>query len=53
MLYRQAAESLARAKIYRKWNIMSARSAATPMNGPMEGRCPVCNTPGEKFEKIA
>jgi rubrerythrin len=21
--------------------------------GPLEGRCPVCNTPGEKFEKIA
>ena len=20
--------------------------------GPMEGRCPVCNNPGEKFEKI-
>ena len=21
--------------------------------GPMEGRCPVCNTPGERFENIA
>jgi rubrerythrin len=53
MLYRQAAESFAQGKDLPVKEYYVCPVCGNTHEGPMEGRCPVCNTPGEKFEKIA
>ena len=53
MLYRQAAESFAQGKDLPAKEYYVCPVCGNTHEGPMEGRCPVCNTPGEKFEKIA
>ena len=53
MLYRQAAESLSQGKDIPEVEYYVCPTCGNTHIGPMEGRCPICNTPGEKFEKIA
>jgi rubrerythrin len=53
MLYRQAAESFAQGKDIPAQEYYVCPVCGMTHEGPMPGRCPVCNTPGEKFEKIA
>jgi rubrerythrin len=53
MLYRQAAEALGNGKDMPEVEYYVCPVCGNTHAGPMEGRCPVCNTPGEKFEKIA
>lgn len=53
MLYRQAAESIAQGKDIPEKEYYVCPVCGMTHEGPMPGRCPVCNTPGEKFEKIA
>jgi rubrerythrin len=51
--------------LYRKAHELQAKGKDTPQTdyyvcpvcgytheGPMDGKCPICNTPGEKFDKI-
>jgi rubrerythrin len=51
-LYRQAAESLAKGKDIPEKEYYICPVCGMTHEGPMVGRCPVCATPGEKFEKI-
>ena len=51
--YRQAAETLAQGKDLPEKEYYVCPVCGNTHEGPMEGRCPICNTPGEKFEKIA
>ena len=53
MLYRQAAESFTQGKDLPAKEYYVCPVCVNTNEGPMEGRCPFCNTPGEKFEKIA
>ncbi len=52
-LYRQAAESIRQGKDITKKEYYVCPVCGYTHEGPLEGRCPTCNTPGEKFEKIA
>jgi rubrerythrin len=52
-LYRQAADSLAEGKDLPETEFYICPVCGNTHAGPMTGRCPVCNTPGEKYEKIA
>jgi rubrerythrin len=52
MLYRQAAESFAQGKDLPAKEYYICPVCGMTHEGPMPGRCPVCSTPGEKFEKI-
>jgi rubrerythrin len=52
-LYRQAAESFAQGKDIPEKEYYVCPVCGMTHEGPMEGRCPVCSTPGERFEKIA
>jgi rubrerythrin len=52
-LYRQAAEAFGKGKDIPEKEYYVCPVCGNTHEGPMEGRCPVCNTPGEKFEKIA
>jgi rubrerythrin len=51
-LYRQAAEALSQGKDIPEVEYYVCPVCGNTHIGPMEGRCPICNTPGEKFEKI-
>ena len=53
MLYRQAAEAFGEGKDMPETEIYVCPICGYTHMGPLEGRCPVCNTPGEKYEKIA
>jgi len=52
-LYRQAAEAFGKGKDMPETQYYVCPVCGMTHEGPMEGRCPVCNTPGENFEKIA
>jgi rubrerythrin len=52
-LYRKAAELFGKGKDMPATEYYVCPICGYTHEGPMEGRCPVCNTPGEKFEKIA
>ncbi len=51
-LYRDAAEALAQGKDLPEVEYYVCPVCGNTHAGPMVGRCPVCNTPGEKYEKI-
>ncbi len=53
MLYRKAAEFFGKGKDAPATEYYVCPICGFTHEGPLEGRCPVCNTPGEKFEKIA
>ena len=52
-LYRKAAELFGKGKDMPETEYYVCPVCGLTHEGKMEGRCPVCNTPGEKFEKIA
>lgn len=52
-LYREAADTLAQGKDLPEMEFYVCPVCGNTHAGPMVGRCPVCNTPGEKFEKVA
>jgi len=52
-LYRQAAEALGKGKDMPETEYYVCPVCGYTHVGPLEGRCPVCNTPGERYEKIA
>ncbi|MGA2489485.1 MAG: rubrerythrin family protein [Anaerolineales bacterium] len=51
-LYRQAAESFDKGEDMPDTEYYVCPVCGFTHAGPMEGRCPVCNTAAEKFEKI-
>ena len=51
-LYRKALESLGKGKDAPHVSYYVCPICGFTHEGPLEGRCPVCNTPGEKFECI-
>ena len=51
-LYRKAAELFGKGKDMPETEYYVCPVCGFTHEGMMEGRCPVCNTPGEKFEKI-
>ena len=51
-LYRKAAELFGKGKDMPETEYYVCPVCGFTHEGKMEGRCPVCNTPGEKFEKI-
>jgi rubrerythrin len=51
-LYRKAAEIQGKGKDTPAVTYYVCPICGYTHEGPMEGRCPVCNNPGEKFEKI-
>ena len=52
-LYRKAAELLSKGKDAPETTYYVCPVCGFTHEGPIEGKCPVCNTPAEKFEKIA
>ena len=52
-LYRQAAEVLGNGKDMPETEYYVCPVCGYTHAGPVAGRCPVCNTPGERYEKIA
>jgi rubrerythrin len=52
-LYRKARELQSKGKDAPETNYYVCPLCGYTHEGPMDGNCPVCNTPGEKFEKIA
>ncbi len=52
-LYRQAADLLNKGKDAPETTFYVCPVCGYTHEGPMEGKCPVCSTPAEKFEKIA
>jgi rubrerythrin len=52
MLYRQAAEAFSQGKDMPEVEYYICPVCGNTHIGPMEERCPICNTPGERFEKI-
>jgi len=51
-LYRQARELLGKGKDAPETTYYVCPVCGNTHEGPFEGRCPVCNTPGERYEKI-
>jgi rubrerythrin len=51
-LYRTASELFAKGKDAPQVEYYVCPICGYTHEGPMEGRCPVCNSPGDKFEKI-
>lgn len=51
-LYRKARELVGKGKDSPETTYYVCPVCGFTHEGPLEGRCPVCNTPGEKFEKI-
>jgi rubrerythrin len=51
--YRKAAEFFAQGKDMPETEYYVCPVCGNTHEGPMVGRCPVCNTPGERFEKLA
>ncbi len=52
-LYRQALETLNQGRDLAAVEYYVCPVCGNVHIGPLEGRCPVCQTPGERFEKIA
>jgi rubrerythrin len=52
-LYRQAADAVAKGKDAPETEYYVCPICGYTHEGPLEGKCPVCNTPADKFEKIA
>jgi rubrerythrin len=52
-LYRQAAEALGKGKDMPETEYYVCPVCGNTHAGPVVGRCPVCNTPGERYEKVA
>ncbi len=52
-LYRQAAEAFGKGKDMPETEYYICPVCGYTHVGRLEGRCPVCNTPGERYEKIA
>ena len=52
-LYRQAAELLGKGKDAPETTFYVCPICGFTHEGPIDGKCPICNTPGERFEKIA
>ncbi len=52
-LYRKARDLVGKGKDAPETTYYVCPVCGFTHEGPFEGRCPVCNTPGEKFEKIA
>jgi rubrerythrin len=52
-LYRKAAEIQAKGKDTPAVEYYVCPICGYTHEGPLEGKCPVCNTPGEKFERIS
>ena len=52
-LYRQAADLLSKGKDAPETTYYVCPICGFTHEGPVDGKCPVCNAPGEKFEKIA
>jgi len=52
-LYRKAAEIQAKGKDAPAVEYYVCPLCGYTHEGPLEGKCPVCNTPGEKFERIS
>jgi len=52
-LYRKAAEAFSKGKDMHETEYYVCPVCGMTHEGPMEGNCPVCNTAGAKFEKIA
>jgi rubrerythrin len=52
LLYRQAAEAFGQGKDMPETEYYICPVCGYTHMGPLAGRCPVCNTPGEKYEKI-
>ncbi len=52
-LYRNASELLGNGKDAPETSYYVCPVCGYTHEGPIEGKCPVCGTPGEKFEKIA
>jgi len=52
-LYRQAADSLSQGEDVPAQEYYICPICVYTHVGPMQGRCPVCNTPAERFEKIS
>jgi rubrerythrin len=52
-LYRQAADALGSGKDMPETEYYVCPVCGNTHAGPLVGRCPVCNTPGERYEKIA
>jgi rubrerythrin len=53
LLYRQAAEAFGQGKDMPETEYYICPVCGYTHMGPLAGRCPVCNTAGEKYEKIA
>jgi rubrerythrin len=51
-LYRQAAEAIASGRDLPEMEFYVCPVCGNTHAGPLVGRCPVCNTPGERYEKI-
>ena len=51
-LYREAADSLAKGKDLPETEYYVCPICGYTHVGKMEGRCPICNTPADKFENI-
>ena len=51
-LYREAAEAFSQGKDLPETEYYVCPVCGNTHAGPLVGRCPVCNTPGEKYEKI-
>ena len=51
-LYRKAAQMLSEGKDAAKVEYYVCPICGYTHEGPMDGKCPVCGAPGEKFEKI-
>jgi len=52
-LYRRARELLGKGKDAQETNYYICPVCGFTHEGPMKGKCPVCSSPGENFEKIA
>jgi rubrerythrin len=52
VLYRNAAGLLAQGKDAPEVTYYVCPVCGLTHEGPLEGRCPICNTPGEKFDRI-
>ena len=52
-LYRKAKESLGKGKDIQEVTYYVCPTCGFTHEGPVDGRCPVCSTPAEKFEKIS
>jgi len=53
VLYRKAADMLAKGQDAPETEYYVCPICGFTHEGPLDGKCPVCNFPGEKFEKVA